>query len=418
MSFIWLVLYLITMIMRPQDWVSLFFRFPIVDVLVFLTAFTIIIEKVLSKKGFVKVPQAKLMYGLYVAVIMSHAVHLYVGGMIFSFQSFLVLFVLFFLILNGIDSEFKFKVMIWLIIIQTVILVPQGIYQVQHGYGWAGQQITINPHVLGEVRINWVGIFNDPNDLALLFVVSVGLLLPFIFGRSVYIQRLLSVFLVGMLFYGIYLTNSRGGLLALMATVFFYFVRQTRRFALGGLIGGLVAVTIFALGPSRLWLISAGASAAYGRIELWYEGILMLKSNPLFGVGYGMFMEDVPQTAHNSFILAAAELGMVGLFFWMGLIYSSFKSLSLIQEKVPHLRTYALGLQSALIGFCAAAFFLSRTYVILPYILFALSGALLFVCKQKNQDLDVSFTKKDAKTTFKFSLAVVFLAWVLIKIGI
>jgi len=220
------------------------------------------------------------------------------------------------------------------------------------------------------------------------------------------------------LVYGIYLTNSRGGLLALMTTIFFYFVRKTRKFFIGGIIGGLAAFALLAFGPSRTAIISIDETSAFGRVELWYQGIMMLKSNPLFGVGYGMFTDRLPQTAHNSFVLAAAELGLVGLFFWMALIYSSFKGLSIIQEHNKEFRNYALGLQSSLVGFCAAAFFLSRTYVIIPYILFALSGALMRVVGEKQKDLNFRFTKRDFMMTSKLSIGIILASYAIIKIGL
>ena len=151
----------------------------------------------------------------------------------------------------------------------------------------------------------------------------------------------------------------------------------------------------------------------------------MLKSNPLFGVGFEMFTDQRVQTAHNSYILAAAELGFFGLFFWVGLIWSSFKGLLIIQKGPwasgslgDSLTVYALGLQSALVGFCAAAFFLSRTYVILPYLLFALSGSLMYVARQHNKDLNFSFTKKDFRITALLSIGVLLLAYGVIKTGL
>jgi O-antigen ligase len=201
-----------------------------------------------------------------------------------------------------------------------------------------------------------------------------------------------------------------------MATIFFYFVRRTKKYILGSILGSVGAAAIFLLGPSRKAIINVEEASAYNRVELWYEGILMMKSNPLFGVGYGMFTDQLPQTAHNSFILAGAELGFVGLFFFVGLIYASFKALSLVQRADVRLETYATGLQAALIGYCTAAFFLSRTYVILPYMLFALSGSLLYIAQKRNPQVTFKFTAKDAGFTVLWSLGILVFAYVLIKI--
>ena len=131
-----------------------------------------------------------------------------------------------------------------------------------------------------------------------------------------------------------------------------------------------------------------------------------------------MFTDSLPQTAHNSFILAGAELGLVGLFLWVGLIYISFQGLSKVQEAVPSLRNYAYGLQASLVGFCAAAYFLSRTYVILPYLLFALSGSLMHIAREINPSLTFTFTKKDFKITAFLTVGSLLMAYILIKVAL
>lgn len=416
MSFFFLLLYMFCTIIRPQDWMQGVKGLPIVDGLTFAIVLSLLIERLGSKKGmFLSVPQNKFMLGLFAAVVISHIVHTYFEGAVAAFSSFLIIFVLYFLLLNGINSQWKFKLAVWFIVTLIFILVPQGIFQMENGYGWAGQDLTKDFETL---RINWIGIFSDPNDLALAFVVAVGVLVAFFFGKTGFIQRILIAIMIGFLFYGIYLTNSRGGFLALITTILFYFVKRTKRFVIGGIVGGIFAIMIFALGPSRLGLISVEEDSAYGRINLWYEGILLMRSNPIFGVGYDMFEEDLPQTAHNSYILAGAELGLVGLFFWMALIYCSFKELSLVQKTEDRLKSYAYGLQSGLVGFCAAAFFLSRTYIMIPYLLFALSGSLMHIVKERFPEANFQFTRRDARNTFWLSIGVLLLAYVTIKVGI
>ena len=418
MSFLTLLLYLFCTFIRPQEWIEPFIDKPLVEILSISTIILLIFERL--SRGYielVRVPQNRLMLGLFFSILMSHIVHTYFEGLTLAFNAFLIPFVLYFIILNGVNTELKFKIAIWLIVAMIFVLVPQGMYQLQNGNGWGGQPLTYDPH-REEYRINWIGIFNDPNDLALLFVVAVGIVIAFLFGPAGWLLKLLSIPTLGYLCYGIYLTNSRGGMLALMATVFFYFIRRTKKFIFGGVVGGLCAFALLAAGPSRVGLISVEEESAYNRLDLWYEGFLMLKHNPLFGVGYGMFTDKLPQTAHNSFILAAAELGLIGLFFWMALIYSSFKCLSLVQANDGRLKTYALGLQSGLIGFCMAAFFLSRTYVILPYLLFAFSGSLFYIAQCRNKEMVFNFSREDTKKTIWLCVVVLLFAFILIKVGL
>ncbi len=395
-----------------------FYAMPMIDILAGGTLFFLILERSMQKKTFfVHVPQNILIVGFFFAILMSHIAHTYFAALIEAFTEFSSTLILFFLMLNVIDSRKKFIITVWLIIFLVVILVPQGMYQLQHGYGWAGQPITYDYH-RDEYRINWIGIFNDPNDLALTFVIAIGFLIALLLGQTGFLTRLIALPFIGLLLYGIFLTNSRGGLLALIVTVYFYFVKRTNKLFWGSLIGGTLGFVVFTFGPSRAALFNIEEASAFNRIELWYQGILMMKANPLFGIGFKRFAQEMPHTAHNSEILARSELGILGLFYWKALIYISFKGLSIIQARDAELKTYALGLQSALVGFCAAAFFLSRTYIILPYLLFALSGSYMDIAKQRNPELDFHFTKKDFKNTWIFSFFMILIAYVMIKIAL
>ena len=81
------------------------------------------------------------------------------------------------------------------------------------------------------------------------------------------------------------------------------------------------------------------------------------------------------QTAHNTFMLCAAELGLVGLFLFTSLLLFSFRELNGViagSADDPSVRRFATGLRAALVGFLACAWFLSRTYDPLLYILLGL----------------------------------------------
>jgi hypothetical protein len=54
----------------------------------------------------------------------------------------------------------------------------------------------------------------------------------------------------------------------------------------------------------------------------------MFKSAPLFGVGFGRFTDFHDITAHNSFVLCLAELGLVGSTIWIALLVTTLMSLN------------------------------------------------------------------------------------------
>lgn len=410
MSFILLILYLICTFLRPQEWVPGMIGWRLINALALGTFFFIFVERGSKKKGgLINVPHNKMLLGFFLAIMMSHIAHTYFAGLSLAFSSFYTTILLYFLVLNAVNTTRKLKIATWVLALVITLLAFQGIFQIKHGYGWAWQPLTVQHDGIGGMteRINWIGIFGDPNDLALIFVIALGLVLPFFFGKSNFILKLLSLGIGSSVCWGVYLTNSRGGLLALMTTVFVFFIKKTKKFVLGGIIGGLGGAAILLFGPSRMGAISSSEASAASRIDFWYQGLLMFKSNPIFGVGYGMYMEEMAMTAHNSYVLAFAELGFVGLFFWMGLFYFSYKSLNIVQQKNAALKNYALGIQSALMGFAAAAFFLSRTYTIVPYLLFALSGSMIYITQQQNPEIKFKINQKDLRNIALISAGII-----------
>jgi len=408
MGYFFVLLYLVVLYLRPAEWVPAMRSWQLVDVTLIGAGIFVLLFMAVSRKRFVAVPHNRFLLGFYAAILASHAVHTYLGGVINAFTAFAKIAIVYFLVVNTVTTERKFKVALWLMVLLTAVVALQGVQQFEAGRGWAGQKLISG-------RITWVSIFNDPNDLALAFIIVVPLLLSFIFKRSFFAMKFVPLGLLALVLYAIYLTNSRGGLLGLVATLMFYFIKKSRWVVPGGILGGLFGLLVFLFGPSRLGAISGTEASAQGRLEAWYYGFQLLKANPLFGVGQSLFTDAYNLTAHNSFVLAAAELGLIGLFFWVGLLYMSFKSLSIIQKRAVGLAPLAYGLQAALIGFMATAFFLSRTYNELPYLLCALSAALFHIARTQTDSVDFRVRLADVRNVVLLCVGVLGLTQVAMK---
>jgi O-antigen ligase len=168
------------------------------------------------------------------------------------------------------------------------------------------------------------------------------------------------------------------------------------------LIGALAA-----LSPSRSGELTMDDESAAGRVDAWYEGFEMFRAHPLFGVGAGLFTDHHPMTAHNSFVLAIAELGVVGYTVWFAnLAVSAVMLWRLLTTPEParaappeaprsgrrvpangsaakepattwaDIQGAAAALAYAGAGSLVAAFFLSRSYVVFLYLLVALIVAV------------------------------------------
>ena len=68
-----------------------------------------------------------------------------------------------------------------------------------------------------------------------------------------------------------------------------------------------------------------GISASNGadRLEAWANGLEMFKSAPLFGIGFNGFTDLYEITAHNSFVLCLAELGLLGSTLWLAMLVTT-----------------------------------------------------------------------------------------------
>ena len=181
-----------------------------------------------------------------------------------------------------------------------------------------------SPYLFGEstlIRIRGVGFVNDPNDFAQAMIS----LLPAIFLWKG--PRLLSnIFFVGVpvaiLIAGLYLTHSRGAIVALAAVVLLSARRRISTLP-AALLAGVLFAGSLALGWSGGRDVSLDSGA--DRLDLWAAGLQLIKQHPFFGVGIGGFSDANGITAHNSVVICAAETGVVGLFFWVMFLFCSFR---------------------------------------------------------------------------------------------
>lgn len=226
-------------------------------------------------------------------------------------------------------------------------------------------------------RLHALGFLQDPNDFAQAMIVSLPLLLlGYRAGR-----RLRNAVVIGLpaaaLLYAIQLTHSRGALVALAAMLFFG-ARRTLGLFKTAMLGVVLAVASLAMSFGGGREFSTQEQSAGDRIDAWYAGFMMFKSSPLFGIGYGNFTDHHDLTAHNSFVLCLAELGLFGYVFWVGMIVIAFIGLQRARQK---LAVQPAGVPTpellflAMVGFLACAWFLSRTYQPTLYLLLALCAS-------------------------------------------
>jgi O-antigen ligase len=411
MGYLFLLLYLGVMYVRPGDMFVSLQGLPILDTIAAATLIFTLLGMLTGRVRWMRAPQHIFILLFAGAIVLSQLQTLYFGGAWAAFREFLVNLLLYFFIVLLLPTEQRFRRFVTWFLLLTAFLAVDGIREHLVGIGWGGQEPIHG-------RIQGFGIFHDPNDLALALVVAVPLAWDRLRAAKVF-GKLLWLPLLGLLFTALILTRSRGGLVALVLVVLFEF--GTRRHWFRGLLMVAIAGACFYFyNASRIEETGMEDESTVGRLEAWSEGLQMFKASPLFGVGYGGFLDYHELTAHNSFVLALAELGVAGALPWVALVYSTLRGLFLVvSRRAPPPGAppaWAASLLAALIGYLAAAFFLSRLYNVVPYILFGMATRVVPLAGGEAAMQRLRFRGKDAFAVFVIFCSLIVLVYLLIKV--
>jgi probable O-glycosylation ligase (exosortase A-associated) len=240
------------------------------------------------------------------------------------------------------------------------------------------------------------GTYEDENLFATLFVA----LVPFLwyFGwltRRKWVRGVLWT-IIPFAWHAVFLTGSRGGLLALVATLLLMVVRFKRRFlALGVAVAFVIAFVLQA--GNTMWERSGTIddyqddSSAVGRLEAWDAAMRMMLAHPFTGVGPGAFIrafpgysEAVPRAAHNTLFQFGAEYGPVAALAFVSLIVSSLwalrrngKRLASQGNETGSLYLLNEAILTAMLGVTVCAMFLTLQLFELLYFLVFLTIAVV-----------------------------------------
>jgi putative inorganic carbon (hco3(-)) transporter len=398
------LLYLTLLLLSPAD---LFPELAVYrpNLVVLILSLAVAFFGLLNQRLDFRFPQHLLLLFFFGVVMVSWIFRGWMGGVVVALQAFGPIVAVYYLFAIAISASWKVRVTAAIVIVVAAYYAIRGILVSQFGIGPENALLRTYGELGGEMvmqgRIRGEGLFEDPNDLGQLFVVSIAL--SRLFFRGGFIKKVLLALVVGVLLYGCYLTRSRGTLVGLASLLFARMVSRGRVMAgvwLGG-IGG-VALTALNFASGRDISVQGGAD----RIMAWGDGFQMFKEHPLFGVGINGFMEINGLTAHNSFVLCISEQGLVGYFFWMAAICSTIllmlRFLTEYRADPNALEYYdELGaLLMALTGWLVTGWFLSRTY---SPLLFLLLGMIVAVMTRSVAWKESTGGRGDAPFSFRMS---------------
>ena len=306
--FLLILVYLGFAIVRPQDFLPGMADLPVMSVTLLL-AFVGWLLRGARTSG---APQFLLLPVFVLIAMASEVVSGWSGGMQYVIEQMGPSLIVFFVLASALDNPRRTATAFAVIGLCAMVLALHSVQQAEQGVGWTGM-------TLGEDgRIRYVGIFNDPNDLGLLFVMALPMVLC-LASRAGFLGRWFWRIGALLLLAGVYLTKSRGTQLAvlLMGAVYIW---QKRGLLTAGSLGFVGLVGLMLMPSTRMNDLDPDEESAFGRVDAWYEGLDMFKTHPLFGVGFGNFTDYNPLTAHNSFVLVLAETGFLGFMAWLAFV--------------------------------------------------------------------------------------------------
>jgi O-antigen ligase len=249
------------------------------------------------------------------------------------------------------------------------------------------------------------GTLGNPNELATVLVIGIGLSGGLIAASRNALAKAAGAGAIAICLYAIFLTGSRGGLIALVAMLLSgVLLAKGRRLPLalatvGIVLLGLGYLLTVAPEQSRDRILHPGSGS--GRTDIWTVGTRMVAAHPLEGVGGGNFAEssihyllrpgalkqdeyiaDSPKVAENTYLSVLAELGVPGALIFFSLILFALGCAVRALERFRRSRNarmhaLTMAFTVSFIGLLVADFFASKEYARELWLLVGMGPALL-----------------------------------------
>lgn len=263
-----------------------------------------------------------------------------------------------------------------------------------------------------EDRVRYRGELHDPNELAMTICAGgLSFLIAFALHARTTSWVLIAGFGTLLVGWTVILSGSRGGLISFLLVPFVYFVKRV----------GVVGVVAGAVGGAGVMLLGIGGRSGESadmstqlRYEAWAAGLDMFQRSPVYGVGHRMFGENHYMTAHNAYVLTLAELGIVGLFLFLTVLYLTVKILwTGVREldRVPGAevaRVWGLALLASFAGILFQINTLSFAYHSVLWIFLGLVGAYWSAVRHHRPAFEVRMTGRDLLIVAAATLAFAF----------
>jgi putative inorganic carbon (hco3(-)) transporter len=335
-------------------------------------------------------PSLNWMFLGYLGVIGSTVITAMNNRMAYNvFQSTAIYFMMYIIAINVVDSLKRLNKLIWILFLVHVFFAFKGI----KGHGIAGG-----------------ALMGDENDFAL----AMNMMIPFaffmFFNFKDNLKKFAALGVMIVLVVAVVVSFSRGGWVGLTVALT-YCIIKSKKFAISLAITFVLALAIVVAAPPRYWnevesITNTHEATAADRLHLWRAAMGMFADYPINGVGannVGIRMAEYIITdrdsatqwgraVHSTYFQILAELGSLGVIFYLLMLFGSLKNLRKIQKrKVDDPSDNSVVLANAIMGsilsYLACAAFLSTAYYPQFTTLFTITMILYLVTRGENHKI-------------------------------
>lgn len=387
--FLLICLYLFFEYVRPQA------LYPVLDIMPYAQIVLLLTLVVAMVKGkFFSTPNTvnTLLIVFLIIIILSSAFGFDPGHSFSMIPDFLAWFLIYFLIINIVNTEKRFLVFMLSFLLYSFKMS-------QHSFrGWASQGFGFS---------NWgtgggPGWFNNSGEFGIQMCVFFSLAVCFFWALKEhwpFWKKVLFALFPITAVTGMISSASRGALLGGGAVMLVLFLKSKYKIK-GTIVLLLILGVIFLAIPAeqKLRFQEAGDDrTSITRVERWEKGLEMVKRYPLLGVGYKNWegadrrlFSGSGGYSHNVFIECMSELGYSGLLVFNLMIFFTFinnyqtrRIVEIELGRNKFIFYMAHGLDGALVGYLVSGFFVTVLYYPYFWINLAMTVALNQVAKIK-----------------------------------
>jgi hypothetical protein len=418
----------VVLFIRPAEVVPALNDLPIYNVLILAClacSYPIVIRQ-LRVENLIGNPISACVVGLLGAIVLSHLSHLHLHEMRGSAFLFIKVVLYYLLLVGLVDSTVRLRRFLywlgWMIVVLTALALLQyhGMISVAALESYAEEQYSEAGDALGQIiRLCSTGIYNNPNSLSRILVTGIMLGLYWLGDLREGILRTLWVGPLVLEVYALSLTQSRGGLMALAASLFS--LLYARYGAKKAALLGAMALPVALAFKGRQTDISLSGGTGHQRLEIWAEGWTLFRGSPIFGIGMDQFVEEIHYVAHNSFFHCFAELGLFGGSLYTGMFFlAAWWPLKLGSTgspvNDPEFRRLGAYLGAIVAGEAAGQLSITRSYEVPTYTLIGLAAVYLRLASRQPSVVVPRLTSALVGQITSVSLGLLFFLYLLMKL--